>query len=73
MIITSRSLRFSCFYQYVHFTLCTVLFINLFPVALTKRIFLMSSGDHFLYSHHLLAEECMDDIGRTYMLSLLGV
>ena len=33
----------------------------------------MSSGDHFLYSHHLLAEECMDDIGRTYMLSLLGV
>ena len=33
----------------------------------------MSSGDHFLHSHHLLAEECMDDVGRINMLSLLGV
>ena len=33
----------------------------------------MSSSDHFLYSHHLLAEECMDDIGRINMLSPLGV
>ena len=73
MLITSGIWRFSCFYQYVHCTLCTVLFINLFPVVLTKRIFKMSSGDHFLYSHHLLAEECMDNIGRINMLSPLGV